>query len=246
MNKSFEAYEEKSIPEISVVVPVFQEAETIVTVLQRLVETLERRFQRFEILVVADGCTDGTVQEAQKLERAEVLLFSYQPNRGKGYALKLGTSHARAPLIVFCDGDLDIHPESIIALFEIMELEKADVVTGSKLHINSKVEYPIYRKIQSAVFRSIIGLMFEVPVRDTQTGLKLFRKDSLLQVIDKVESNGFSFDLELLARLAPRNTIVEGPVWLTYDFKSSVGLRVPFVMLRDAVRIYKRLRRENV
>jgi glycosyltransferase involved in cell wall biosynthesis len=230
-----------SSPQVSVVVPVYQEVDDIEEVLDRLCTTLTTKFDSFEIIVVADGCTDGTELKAAQHQNSCIKVLSYQPNRGKGYALRYGTKQATGQYVVFCDGDLDIHPDSIVVLYDLLLHQSADIVVGSKMHPNSIVEYPRFRRLQSFVFRKIVQKMFDLKISDTQTGLKIFTRDTLNREINKVDIEGFAFDLELLVRLSKNNKIIEGPVWLTYQFKSSINLQVPFQMLRDCFLIRSRI-----
>ena len=231
--------------EISVVVPAYQEAEDIEQVLDRLCDTLNRKFENFEIIVVADGCTDGTETRAAAHSDPRIKVLSYQPNRGKGYALKHGVKEATGKYVAFCDGDLDIHPDSISVLYDLLKLENAEAVVGSKMHPNSIVDYPKFRRIQSRIFRAIVRILFDLKVTDTQTGLKVFLGAALRDEIQKVDVEGFAFDLELLIRMSKNYKIIEGPVWLSYRFKSSINIQVPFKMLRDCFEIRSRRSREQ-
>ena len=167
-------------PEISVVVPAYQEEKNIIEVLERLTQTLKAKFMTYQVIVVADGCLDNTADAARKYRDSFVEVHEYQPNQGKGYAIRFGVQHAKAPLIAFCDGDLDIHPDSLLVFLDLMKLENAQVVVGAKSHPNSRVEYPYFRRIQSRVFRQIINWKFDLQVSDTQTGLKIFEADVLI------------------------------------------------------------------
>ncbi len=231
--------------QISVVVAAYQEENSIREVLERLTRTLESRFTEYQIIVVADGCLDRTAEIARVFPNSFVEVYEYAPNRGKGYALKFGTQYARYPVIVYCDGDLDIHPDSILVLYDLLNLENAQVVVGSKSHPNSIVDYPFFRRVQSFVFRQIIRWKFQLQISDTQTGLKVFQSEVLLKTISKVNTDGFSFDLELLARLNKEAKIIEGPVWLSYKFASTISPLVPFLMIRDVFRISRALKNEE-
>ena len=231
--------------EISVVVPAYQEANDIEQVLDRLIDTLGQRLDNFEVIVVADGCTDGTETKAAKHPDSRIKVLSYHPNRGKGYALRHGTKEAAGKYVAFCDGDLDIHPDSILVLYDLLKLEQAEAAVGSKMHTNSIVEYPKFRRLQSRVFRRIVRGMFQLNISDTQTGLKIFLREALNTEIQKVSVEGFAFDLELLIRMSKHYKIIEGPVWLSYQFNSSINVSVPFKMLRDCLEIRSRMSRES-
>ena len=97
-----------SPPRLSVVIPAYNEASRIERTLERIVEYLNARGEPYEILVVSDGSDDGTEAIVQRFaERApQVRLLAYQPNRGKGYAVRYGMLRARGERILFSDADL--------------------------------------------------------------------------------------------------------------------------------------------
>ena len=231
--------------EISVVVPAYQEADDIEQVLSRIIGTLIKKFDDFEIIVVVDGSTDDTAVVASAHPDPRIKVLSYETNMGKGYALRHGSNEASGKYVVFCDGDLDIHPDSILVLYDLLKLQNADVVVGSKMHSNSIVEYPTFRRIQSHIFRRMVRLLFNLKFSDTQTGIKIFLREALIAEIDKVIQKGFAFDLELLVRMSKNYKIIEGPVWLSYQFNSSIDLRVPFRMIRDCFEIRSRRSKEH-
>ncbi len=234
-----------SIVELSVIVPAYQEAANIQQVLKRLVDVLEKQHKKFEIILVADGCTDGTAEIARQLCSPMVQVVDYFPNRGKGYALRQGFLKSTAELVVFCDGDLDIHPNSIPTLIDILELQHADVVVASKSHPNSEVDYPQIRRFQSYIFGLLVRFAFDLPVRDTQTGLKVFKRSALNEHLKEVVVNGFAFDLELLARIAPRYKVIEGPVQIDFNFDSRIRMLEPLRMIYDMFCIKSRIKKSK-
>ena len=93
---------------------------------------------------------------------------------------------------------MDLHPVQLRMFFDIMRLDSVDVVIGSKRHPNSRLEYPLHRRFVSAVYFFLVKVMFGLPIRDTQTGLKLFKREVLEKVFPKVLVKKFAYDLELL------------------------------------------------
>ena len=230
---------------ISVLVPAFQEGKSIQKVIERIEKVLNPNFISYEIIVIADGCTDDTVINAEATFSKNLKVISYVQNQGKGYALQVGFSNASGELIVFCDGDLDINPASIVTMVEMLAAHNADVVVGSKTHPNSIVKYPPIRKVFSKIFAVIVAAMFNLSIRDTQTGLKVFKRRVLENNLEKVRVKGFAFDLELLVRINKSGIIVESPVEIDYQFDSRVGFWQPLHMFRDLVSIWFRIRREK-
>lgn len=187
---------------ISVIMPAYNEATHIVSNLIETVETLHDCRYNFEVIVVDDGSPDKTYLEAAKLLSSHpdrVRVVHYDKNRGKGNALACGTHFATGEYVVFLDADMDLHPMQLPVLLEIMMSSDADIVIGSKRHPASRVNYPKLRRLYSSVYYFFIRLLFKLPVRDTQTGLKVFKTEALRRVLPFVAATRFAFDLELLA-----------------------------------------------
>jgi glycosyltransferase involved in cell wall biosynthesis len=210
---------------VSVVVPAYQEAASIVPALERLLAVLERSGRRFEVIVVSDGSTDGTAMLARGIANSNVRVLEYSPNQGKGHALRHGFADTQYPLVAFIDGDLDLDPVVIPGYLDTIESGIADVVIGSKLHVDSVVNYPLSRRLASKGFRLATRFLIGLDLGDTQTGVKAMRREVVVASIEKCTATGFAFDLELLTRLVDRQVrVVEAPVILDYEFTSTVGV----------------------
>lgn len=201
--------------------PAYNEGHHILANLLETVETLEALQQPFEIILVDDGSPDDTYRAAISLltsHRDRVRIVRYAENQGKGNALMCGTRYTRGSLVLFLDADMDLHPSQLPVFLETMQRERADVVIGSKRHRDSKVNYPFMRRVYSAVYYALIRLMFGLPVKDTQTGFKLFRREVLERVLPRVLVKRFAFDIEVLAnahRLGYK--VVDAPVNLHFQ-----------------------------
>ena len=126
----------------------------------------------------------------------------------------------------------------------LLQLYSADVVVGSKRHPLSLVHYPWPRRLQSLAYQLLVRLLFRVKVRDTQTGLKMFRREVAERVVDAALVKRFAFDLELLvlARHFGYVRIIEAPVQIDYKFQSTTSPRAVFSVLWDTAAIFYRLR----
>jgi glycosyltransferase involved in cell wall biosynthesis len=226
---------------VSVVVPAYQEEASIVPALERLIGVLEGERRTFEVVVVSDGSTDRTVELAKGLGHPCVRVVEDTPNRGKGHALRAGFAETRFPLVAFVDGDLDLDPVVLPSYLATIEADRADVVVGSKVHPDSTVEYPLFRRIASKGFKIATRMMIGLDLGDTQTGMKAMRRAAVAPSIEKCTARGFAFDLELLARLVDHDVrVVEAPVVLEYEFTSTVGLGSVFEAFRDLVAVARR------
>jgi hypothetical protein len=124
-----------------------------------------------------------------------------------------------------------------------MRRHGSDVVVGSKRHRLSIVHYPVYRRALSWVNQMLIRLLFNLNIRDTQTGVKLFRRQVLISALPRLAVKRFAFDLELLvvARHLGYRNIIEGPIRLDYRFESTVGASSIWYTLWDTAAIFYRL-----
>jgi len=184
----------------SILIPVHNEAKRIRHNLIEVKATLDDLGCNYEIVAIDDGSSDNSYQILKELKKEipQLTIGSNSQNFGKGRALKKAFKYASGGLIVWLDADLDLHPFQIKTLYDIMELNDADIVIGSKMHPNSKVNYPLTRKIISFGYYCIIRILFDLPCHDTQTGLKLFRRKVIEEVFPRILVKQFAFDLEVL------------------------------------------------
>jgi glycosyltransferase involved in cell wall biosynthesis len=230
--------------ELSVVVPAYREGKRIFANLTRLIAELDKLNVVYEVVVVSDGNTDTTVSEARRVSSEAIRVFHYPMNIGKGFALSFGVDQSAGPLVTFIDADMELDPATIGGFIEIMRASGCDAVIGSKRHPESKVVYPRLRRLQSALYQLLIRLLFNLDVRDTQTGLKLFRRQVLSEALPMLAIKRFAFDLELLvvARQLGYRKVCEAPISLEYQFESTVNLASAWNILWDTAAIFYRLR----
>jgi glycosyltransferase involved in cell wall biosynthesis len=233
----------KATSHISVVIPAYREGSRIHDNLLLLLSELDKLDRNYEVIVVSDGSPDETVAEARRIASAHVAVVDYATNEGKGFALKRGFEESSGDPVVFIDADMELHPGSIREFLELQRQTDSDVVVGSKRHADSHVEYPTFRRIQSATYHGVVRILFQLNVKDTQTGLKLFRRQVLEQTMPLLLVKRFAFDLELLAvahHLGFTN-IVEAPVNLSYKFETTTNARAVYKTLWDTAAVFYRL-----
>jgi len=226
--------------------PAYNEASHIVSNVIETAKTLAEFGYDFEIIVVDDGSPDKTYLHATRLlathpERVRVV--HYDENQGKGNALMCGTSYAGGEYIVFLDADMDLHPAQLPTFFGIMEAGGADVVIGSKRHPLSKVNYPRIRRLYSWVYYGIVNLLFGLPVKDTQTGLKVFKREVLERVFPRMLVKRFAFDIEVLANAHRLGYKIESaPVSLEFQRASGrINWADVYCVLVDTAAIFYRM-----
>src|SRR3972149_5940382 len=204
---------------ISVIMPAFNEGHHIYENLRETHGVFCRSGRSFEIILVDDGSLDETSAEARRAaaDFGRIVTLRLDRNRGKGNALKEGFRMAKGDFVIFRDADLDLHPGQIKGLFRAMRDEKADVMIGSKHHPDSSLEYPLPRKVMSRIYAAVLKSLFGLPLRDTQTGLKIFTRASLEKAFPKVLCDRYAFDVELLARAHEAGfRVAEAPVVLNF------------------------------
>lgn len=173
----------------------------------------------FEIIVVVDGSPDNTFEHASKVDLAEVTVTGYPENKGKGYAIRYGMARAVGDYVSFIDSGMDINPNGISMLLEHVEWYNADIIVGSKRHPVSKTDYPIIRRLYSFIYHVLVRLLFNLRVKDTQTGLKVYKRHVLEKALPRLLVKRYAFDIELLA-VAQRlgfTRIYEAPVEVNWS-----------------------------
>lgn len=235
---------------VSIIVPAYKQESTIKKDIKSIHDTMIQTRWDFEILVVVDGFIDKTYEYAQTLKNERIKVFGYETNKGKGYAIRYGMARASGELISFIDSGMDINPNGISMLLEHMEWYDADIIVGSKKHPVSKVKYPFVRKIYSFGYHFLVRMLFGIKVKDTQTGLKVFRREVLEKVLPRLMIKEFAFDIELLATAKHLgfSKIYEAPVYVTIDFGRSsfsplfiLDLKIR-KMIIDTIAVFYRLK----
>lgn len=230
---------------VSIIIPAYNEADHIVASVEEAVRTFDDFGCDYEIIVVDDGSKDDTYEQLKKVasRHKHVLIKRNRSNYGKGRALKKGFRHTSGDYIIFLDADLDLHPGQMQTFFDIMRLDEADVVIGSKRHPNSKLDYSWQRRIISGVYFFLIYIIFGLPIKDTQTGLKLFKREVLDRVFPKIMIKKFAYDLEILVNAHHlKYKIAEAPVVLIPQRKMGrIGLRDIYSTWVDTMAVFYRM-----
>ncbi len=231
----------------SLIVPVYKQEKTIKRDLQHILEVLSTLNMPYELIAVVDGNVDKSMSEAKKIKDSHVIVTGYKTNRGKGYAVRYGFARATGTMIGFIDAGGDLSPDAIPLYIDLFRWHNADIVIGSKRHPDSKVSYPQIRRFISWVYQIIIRILFHLNIRDSQVGIKLYRRQVLEKVLPRLLVKKFAFDIELLsvANYLGFTRIIEAPVSLSYKFNSTITSvsfwKIAFSTLRDTLAVYYRL-----
>ena len=162
---------------LSIVVPAYNEGEHIYDNLMTIDEALKAFTSDYEIIAVNDGSRDNTGAEIRRAaaDNSNIKDFGYDDNRGKGGAVTWGAVNSKGDVVGFIDADLDLSPAFLGTYYASMIAEGADIVIGSKMHKDSKLEYPFARKVFSFCYYVMLKVLFGLKCHDTQTGIKLYK-----------------------------------------------------------------------
>jgi dolichyl-phosphate beta-glucosyltransferase len=179
---------------LTVILPCYNEAQRLPGMLQTLLAHLSGVPGQVEVLVVDDGSTDATVMVAEAVAAVDgrVRVLSYQPNRGKGFAVRTGMLAAEGELIVFTDADGSYGPSELDRI--VAALGEAPVAIGTRASTSG----PVARRAASRVFNLAIRGSLGLSFGDTQSGLKGFRRAAAQQIFRYTRLDGFAFDVEVL------------------------------------------------
>ncbi len=187
-------------PEVSVVIPAFNEEIRLSSTLARVKAYLDRMGIPYEVIVVDDGSQDKTVALAQQIRSGfpQLRVLANVRNRGKGFSVRRGFLEARAPLVLFTDADLSAPIEEYEKLRSA--LEGYDGAIGSRALEQSEVfeHQSAFRELSGKMFNRVMRLLTRLEFQDTQCGFKLFRQKPFLPVFTAQRTEGFAFDVEIL------------------------------------------------
>lgn len=233
---------------ISVIVPAYSQEKTIKQNAQNILSVLKECAEFYELIVVVDGMIDKTFENVKSIKDKHFKAVGYQRNYGKGYALRYGMARSTGDIIAFIDAGTDLNPRGLQMLLSHFQWYSADIVIGSKWHPVSKVSYPLFRKIISLGYGLLVKLLFGLRIKDTQLGMKLFRREVLEKVLPRLLVKKYAIDIELLA-VADRlgfKRIYEAPIELNWeDITSFISQNIYISiwdMFWDTVAVFYRLK----
>jgi dolichyl-phosphate beta-glucosyltransferase len=187
-------------PELSIVIPAFNEAGRIADPLRRIRDHVRGRSLSAEIVVVDDGSTDGTAEVARRLggDLGVALRVLPSEHRGKGHAVRVGMTGARGRAVLMTDADLSTSIDELDRFLPYLR-DGAHVVIGSRKMDGAVIEVhqPILRETMGKVF-TFLTRLFVVRVSDATCGFKLFTRDAARQVFSRLTLDDWSFDAEAL------------------------------------------------
>ena len=224
-------------PELSIVIPAFNEELRLPATLERISAYLRSSHRDAEVLVVDDGSRDRTTAVAESF-RGKIPSLRVVPNganRGKGYSVRHGVQEACGQIVLFTDADLSAPIEEAGKLIAALNTQNCDVAIGSRAVDRSLIavhESP-FREFAGIIFNKIVRLILWLPFVDTQCGFKAFRRERCAIIFEQQTIERFGFDPELLY-LARHHGLrgVEIPVRWGHSPATKVS------MLRDSLQMF--------
>jgi dolichyl-phosphate beta-glucosyltransferase len=219
--------------DISIVIPAFEENKKIAGDVKSAAAFLAGNDFTGEIIVVDDGSIDSTKEASQKgcpplPHGISFKVIRYEPNRGKGYAVRAGVRESKSNYVMFADSGCCVPYENTLKGLKLLKSGACDIAHGSRKMPGSKITkgQTLYRRICAVLFRRFLIYLMKIPVclTDTQCGFKIYRGDVARQIYGECISDGFMFDVEIIMRALKKGyRIEEFPVEWTCDRDSRLS-----------------------
>ncbi len=193
---------------LSVVIPVYNERNTILEILQHVREVSLPK----EIIVIDDGSTDGTRDILQGISSSEDMKIIFQPyNMGKGAALRKGFEAVTGDIVVIQDADLEYDPSEYPVLIQPILENKADVVYGSRFLSGPHRVLFFWHSVGNKLLTTFSNMLTDLNLTDMETCYKVFRANILKRI--QMRENRFGFEPEFTAKVAKaRYRVYEVPI----------------------------------
>lgn len=221
-------------PELSIVIPSYNEEARLPGTLRQIVEYLRRTKTEAELIVVDDGSTDRTAEVAQSFAQEVALrVLANGVNRGKGFSVRRGMLEARGRIVLFTDADLSAPIDEAGKL--LAALASADVAIGSRALDRGLIELhqSMFREFAGIVFNKLVRILLRLPFVDTQCGFKAFVRERCQIIFEQQRIERFGFDPEILYLARHHGfRVVEIPVRWSHSPNTRVS------MLRDSAMMF--------
>ena len=203
--------------EVSVVLPAYNEADTIEATVESTLETLTGFLPAdgFEVLIAEDGCTDRTAEIVARMAGADdrIRHFHSDDRLGRGGALERAFRASEGTVLAYFDTDLATDMTHLEELVESIRSEGYDIAIGSRRLPGNEQRRDPERRVASSGYNALVRLVLRSALHDHQCGFKAFDRDTLFEVLDGVEDDHWFWDTEVLVRAQRMgHTIKEFPV----------------------------------
>lgn len=228
---------------LSIIIPAYNEEARIVRTMAETVSYLSRQDYTSEIIVVSDGSTDGTRRVVEEWpdpgESVTLKVIEYHPNRGKGYAVRLGMLEGSGETVMFMDADYSVPVEAVECGYELIE-NGHDIAIASRTVSGAIVaqHQNIFRELSAKIYTWIQNRYLGIRYGDTQCGFKIFTRAAAQRLFGKQKLESVIFDPEILWLAAGEGfRVAEFPVEWTHV----EGSRIQYDSLKKSLFVFGEL-----
>lgn len=235
----------KEETKLSLIIPAYNEEKRIGNVVKSYSTFLDKKYN-YEIIIVCDGndCTSYIIKNMM-IDNPNIRLIEYHGRQGKGMAIIRGFSESYGNVLAFVDADESVLPEEFDKLVNALEDNDCAIASRRISGAQIVIGQPWIRIIPSKIFNIIVNVMFDLGIKDTQCGAKVFKKEPIDSVLLSLKTKGFEFDVELLWRIKSKGfSIKEVPIKWVHNNGSTFNLIYSISMFLSLLRI--RLRPCNI
>ena len=222
---------------LSIIIPCYNEKNTIEIILKKIIQNLNKyKFLNYEILIVDDCSTDGTIQILKQLDNDnKIFIHFHNKNLGKGAAIHTALKHLTGEVVIIQDADLEYDPSDYHKLLAPFFEAKADVVYGSRFLGGGKYSrvHFFWHYLANKILTFICNFFTNLNLTDMETGYKVFKRNILLKL--DLKENSFGIEPELTIKLSKKNAkFFEVPI--SYNGRSYADGKK--ITIKDAFRAF--------
>ena len=226
---------------LSIIIPCYNEKNTIEIILKKIIQNLnEYKFLNYEILIVDDCSTDGTIQILKQLDDDnKILIYFHDKNLGKGAAIHTALKNLTGEVVIIQDADLEYDPSDYHKLLTPFFEANADVVYGSRFLGGGKYSrvHFFWHYLANKILTFICNLFTNLNLTDMETGYKVFKSSALKSI--SLKEKTFSFEPEVTIKLSKKKyKFFEVPITYngrSYDEGKKIGLKDAFIALKTII-----------
>jgi glycosyltransferase involved in cell wall biosynthesis len=229
-----------SEPEVTAVIPVFNDLKSLRIAIPRSIELLSRITAGFELIIAEDGSTDGSTELVKQYEQDDprIRLLHSDERQGRGKALNRAIFESKGKIVCYFDVDLATDMQHLPELIDAIR-EGADIATGSRLMPQSDSIRSGGREIASRSYNFLVRLFLGSRIYDHQCGFKAFRKDRILPILPTLRSSHWFWDTEILVRSQRKGfRVCEFPVRWRAGKGTTVKMKDVFEMGSSILRLW--------
>ncbi len=220
---------------ISLIIPAYNEQNRILRTISGYYKALGAKKRDFEIIVVANNCSDGTARVVRGFmkKNPRCRLLEVPHKTGKGGAIRLGFNGAKGKWLCYVDADSSTPPQEFEKVLSAAMEGRCIAIASRALKGSEVIGQPQYRKYLGRGFNFIVNLLFDTSISDTQCGAKIFPRKEGLTLMGMQSSSGWEFDVELLWHAREKKFKIEQVpvVWTEYGESKLSLFSIPIMFI---------------